>query len=212
MNLTNLPMQTHRLLSTVAAAVLLTTGTAHADRPTVGSAAPEFSLTDSEGKARALSEFKGKYVVLEWTNPGCPFVQKHYGSGNMQKLQAEFTQKGVVWLSVDSSAAGQQGSFTGDEAKKAKDDLYKAATALLLDPDGSVGHLYGATNTPDMYIIDPSGKLVYEGAIDSIASADPADIAKATNYVQTSLDDALAGKPVEKTQTKPYGCSVKYKK
>ena len=187
-------------------------GSAFADRPAVGSAAPEFSLTDSAGKSVSLSEFKGKYVVLEWTNPGCPFVQKHYGSGNMQKLQEEYTKKGVVWLSVDSSAPGQQGAFTPPEAKAAKNGLYKDASALLLDPDGKVGQLYGATNTPDMYIVNPEGKLIYEGAIDSIPSADKADIEKATNYVQTSLDEALAGKPVDKAQTKPYGCSVKYQK
>ena len=200
------------LLTSVAAALLFAAGPASADRPAVGSAAPEFSLTDSAGKTVSLSEFKGKYVVLEWTNPGCPFVQKHYGSGNMQKLQAEYTKKGVVWLSVDSSAPGQQGAFTPSEARAAKDDLYKDASALLLDPDGKVGHLYGATNTPDMYIVDPEGKLIYEGAIDSVPSADQADIGKATNYVRTSLDEALAGKPVDKAQTKPYGCSVKYKK
>ena len=199
------------LFSSVAAALLLAAGPALADRPAVGAAAPEFSLTDSAGKTVSLSEFKGKYVVLEWTNPGCPFVQKHYGSGNMQKLQAEYTKKGVVWLSVDSSAPGQQGAFTPAEAKAAKNDLYKDASELLLDPDGKVGHLYGATNTPDMYIVNPEGKLIYEGAIDSIPSADKADVGKATNYVQTSLDEALAGKPVDKAQTKPYGCSVKYK-
>ena len=199
------------LFSSVAAALLLAAGPALADRPAVGAAAPEFSLTDSAGKTVSLSEFKGKYVVLEWTNPGCPFVQKHYGSGNMQKLQAEYTKKGVVWLSVDSSAPGQQGAFTPAEAKAAKNDLYKDASELLLDPDGKVGHLYGATNTPDIYIVNPEGKLIYEGAIDSIPSADKADVGKATNYVQTSLDEALAGKPVDKAQTKPYGCSVKYK-
>ena len=205
-------MKKLRLFSSVAAALLLATGSALADRPAVGSTAPAFSLTDSAGKTVSLADYKGKFVVLEWTNPGCPFVQKHYSSGNMQKLQAEYAKKGVVWLSVDSSAAGQQGAFTPDEAKTAKNGLYKDASALLLDPDGTVGHLYGATNTPDMYIINPEGKLIYEGAIDSIASADKADIEKATNYVQTSLDEALAGKPVDKAQTKPYGCSVKYKK
>ena len=205
-------MKKIHFISSFAAAVLLAAGTALADRPAVGSTAPAFSLPDSAGKTVSLADYKGKFVVLEWTNPGCPFVQKHYGSGNMQKLQAEFTKKGVVWLSVDSSAAGQQGAFTQEEAKAAKSSLYKDASALLLDPDGSVGHLYGATNTPDMYIINPEGKLIYEGAIDSIASADKADIEKATNYVQTSLDEALAGKPVDKAQTKPYGCSVKYKK
>ena len=205
-------MKKLRFFSSVTAAVLIATGSAFADRPAVGSDAPAFTLTDSAGKNVSLADYKGKFVVLEWTNPGCPFVQKHYSSGNMQKLQAEYTKKGVVWLSVDSSAAGQQGAFTPAEAKAAKGDLYKDASELLLDPDGTVGHLYGATNTPDMYIVNPEGKLIYEGAIDSIASADKADIGKATNYVQTSLDEALSGKPVDKAQTKPYGCSVKYKK
>ena len=177
----------------------------------MGSAAPDFSLTDATGKSHELSEYKGKYVVLEWTNPGCPFVRKHYDSGNMPKLQAEYTKKGVVWLSIDSSAQGEQGYLEGDDAKKAAGGEYKAASELLLDHDGKVGHLYGATNTPDMFIIDPEGKVVYEGAIDSIASADKDDIAKATNYVATGLDEAMAGKPVAKASSKPYGCSVKYK-
>ena len=139
-------------------------------------------------------------------------MRKHYDSGNMPKLQAEYTKKGVAWLTIDSSAEGQQGFFTPDAAKQAKESgEYKSTSALLLDADGKVGHLYGATNTPDMFIINPEGKIVYEGAIDSIASADKEDIAKATNYVQTGLDEALAGKPVSKAMSKPYGCSVKYK-
>ena len=196
----------------LASAVTLSTAPAVlAGAPPVGSAAPEFSLTDATGKTHALSEYKGKYVVLEWTNPGCPFVRKHYDSGNMPKLQAEYTKKGVVWLSIDSSAQGEQGYLEGDDAKKAASGEYKAASELLLDHDGKVGHLYGATNTPDMFIISPEGKVVYEGAIDSVASADKDDIAKATNYVATGLDEALAGKPLAKSASKPYGCSVKYK-
>ena len=196
----------------LASAVTLSTAPAvFAGAPPVGAAAPDFSLTDATGKTYDLAEYKGKYVVLEWTNPGCPFVRKHYDSGNMPKLQAEYTKKGVVWLSIDSSAQGEQGYLEGADAKKAADGEYKAASALLLDHDGKVGHLYGATNTPDMFIINPDGKVVYEGAIDSIASADKDDIAKATNYVSTGLDDALAGKPVAKSMSKPYGCSVKYK-
>ena len=197
-------------LASACAATLLTSP-AFAGAPPVGSAAPDFSLTDADGKTRSLGEFKGKYVVLEWTNPGCPFVRKHYDSGNMPKLQAEYTKKGVVWLSIDSSASGEQGYLEGSDAKKAVDGDYKSASALLLDHDGKVGHLYGATNTPDMFIINPEGKVVYEGAIDSIASADKSDIAKATNYVATGLDEALSGKPVAKAMSKPYGCSVKYK-
>ena len=199
------------VLSSACAAVILTATSALAAAPAVGSAAPDFKLPDSAGKEHSLDEYKGKYVVLEWTNPGCPFVRKHYDSGNMEKLQAEYTKKGVVWLSVDSSAPGAQGYLMGDDAKKAKEGDYKAASALLLDGDGKVGHLYGATNTPDMIIINPEGKVVYTGAIDSIASADKGDVTKATNYVQTGLDAALAGKAIEKPMSKPYGCSVKYK-
>ena len=197
---------------TLLASLLFAASSAFAAAPPVDSAAPAFSLTGADGKPHSLADYKGKYVVLEWTNPGCPFVRKHYDSGNMPKLQAEYTKKGVVWLAIDSSAEGEQGSFTPDTAKKATESGdYKSVSALLLDADGKVGHLYGATNTPDMFIINPEGKIVYEGAIDSVASADKADIAKATNYVQTGLDEALAGKPVEKPISKPYGCSVKYK-
>ena len=193
-----------------AFALLAITATGHA-APSVGSAAPDFSLPDSGGKADELSKYKGKFVVVEWTNPECPFVRKHYESDNMQKLQAEFTKRGVIWLAVDSSAPGQQGYLEGNDAKEAKDSKYAACTALLLDADGKVGHLYGATNTPHMYIVDPEGKLIYSGAIDSIASADKADIPKATNYVRAALDEALSGKPVTKASSKAYGCSVKYK-
>lgn len=198
-------------LSAACAMVLLTAANTFAAAPAVGSAAPEFKLPDALGKEISLDEYKGKYVVLEWTNPGCPFVRKHYDSDHMQKLQAEYTKKGVVWLAIDSSAPGGEGYLAGEEAKKAKAGDYKAATALLLDASGKVGHLYGATNTPDMVIINPEGKVVYTGAIDSIASASKDDVAKATNYVQTGLDEALAGKPLSKAVSKPYGCSVKYK-
>ena len=195
----------------MAACLLAATTTLRAEAPAVGAAAPNFSLPDSAGKTDTLSEYKGKYVVLEWTNPECPFVRKHYESDNMQKLQTEYVKKGVVWLTIDSSAPGEQGYLDGNSAKKAKDDKYAADSALLLDPDGKVGHLYEARNTPQMFIIDPEGKLIYSGAIDSIASADKADLAKATNYVRAALDEALAGKAVTHTQSKPYGCSVKYK-
>ena len=195
----------------MAACLLAATTTLRAEAPSVGAPAPDFSLPDSAGKTDKLSEYKGKFVVLEWTNPECPFVRKHYESGNMQKLQTEYVNKGVVWLTIDSSAPGEQGYLDGSDAKKAKSDKYAADSALLLDPDGKVGHLYEARNTPQMFIIDPEGKLIYSGAIDSIASADKADLAKATNYVRAALDEALAGKAVTHTQSKPYGCSVKYK-
>ncbi len=200
------------LFSSACAAVLLTATSAFASVPAVGSAAPDFKLPDSTGAEQSLDQYKGKYVVLEWTNPGCPFVRKHYDSGNLPKLQAEATKKGVVWLAIDSSGPGGEGYLSADAAKKAKEQGdYKAVSALLLDPEGKVGHLYGATNTPDMIIISPEGKVVYTGAIDSIASADKNDIAKATNYVQTGLEEAMAGKPLTKPMSKPYGCGVKYK-
>ncbi len=199
------------LLATTCATLLLTATGAFAAAPAVGSAAPDFKLPDSAGKEHSLDQYKGKYVVLEWTNPGCPFVRKHYDTGNIPKLQAESTKKGAVWLAIDSSAPGAEGYVSGDAAKKAKDGDYKSASALLLDSDGKVGHLYGATNTPDMIIINPEGKVVYTGAIDSIASANKDDVAKATNYVQVGLEEAMAGKPLTKSTSKPYGCSVKYK-
>ena len=182
-----------------------------ADSPAVGTTAPDFSLTDSKGKTQSVSQYKGKYVVLEWFNPDCPFVKKHYGGGNMQKLQEEFTAKGVVWLSIDSSATGLEGSLTAEQAEKKIAEWKTKQTALVLDPDGKAGRTYGAKNTPHMFIINPEGKIVYEGAIDSKATPNPADIASSTNYVKAALDESLGGKPVSKANTKPYGCSVKYK-
>jgi peroxiredoxin len=178
--------------------------------PKVNSAAPDFSLTDSKGKTHSLGEYKGKYVVLEWFNPECPFVAKHYGSGNMQKLQQEYTGKGIVWLSIDSSAPGKEGSLTADQAEKKLSEWKTKQTALLLDPEGKAGHAYASKNTPTMVIINPEGKVVYYGAIDNKATPNPADIASSTNYVKVALDESLAGKPVSTTTTKPYGCSVKY--
>ncbi len=193
------------------ALILGTTGALlAAEAPRVGAAAPGFSLPDSNGKTHSLGDFKGKYVVLEWFNPGCPFVQKHYTSDNMQALQKEFTGKGVTWLTIDSSAPGEQGHLTAEQAKKQMSDWKMGATALLLDPDGKVGHEYHATNTPHMFIVNPEGKLIYEGAIDSKASANPKDITSSTNYVKVALEQAMAGKPVENAQTKAYGCSIKY--
>ncbi len=182
-----------------------------ADSPPVGSAAPDFSVTDTKGKTRSVSEFKGKYVVLEWFNPECPFVKKHYGSGNMQKLQEEFTGKGVVWLTIDSSAPGAEGNLTPEAANKIASSWKTHSTATLLDGDGKAGRTYGAKNTPHMFVINPQGKIVYEGAIDSKASPNPADIANSTNYVKVALEESLGGKPVTTPSTRPYGCSVKYK-
>src|SRR5438477_1012606 len=182
-----------------------------ADSPPVGAAAPDFSLPDAGGKTHRLSEYKGKYVVLEWFNPECPFVKKHYGSGNMQKLQKEFTGKGVVWLTIDSSAPGSEGSITAEQATKTMSDWKTQQTALLLDPEGKAGRAYGAKNTPHMFVINPEGKIVYEGAIDSKATPNPSDIASSTSYVKVALEESLAGKTVSNANTRPYGCSVKYK-
>jgi peroxiredoxin len=202
-------MKTKLLLSAIAS--LVATAAFAADSPSVGSNAPDFSATDSNGKTQSVSQYKGKYVVLEWFNPDCPFVKKHYGVGNMQKLQKEFTDKGVVWLAIDSSAPGKEGNLTAEQANAKVSEWKAHATALVLDPDGKAGRAYGAKNTPHMFIIDPEGKVIYEGAIDSKASPNPADIPTSTNYVKVALDEAMAGKKVSNANTKPYGCSVKYK-
>lgn len=178
--------------------------------PQIGQPAPEFTLTDSNGKSHKLSDFKGKLVVLEWLNHSCPFVVKHYESGNMQKLQKEYTGRDVVWLSIVSSAPGKQGHMSAEEANKAKEEKGSAATAVLLDEDGTVGRLYNAKVTPEMFIVDREGTLVYAGAIDSVKSTDTADIAGAKNHVKQALDEALEGKPVSEPITTAYGCSVKY--
>jgi peroxiredoxin len=176
----------------------------------VGQSAPDFSLPDTNGQTHQLSQYKGKWVVLEWYQPDCPFVKKHYGSGNMQALQKEFTAKGVVWLSIDSSAPGEEGNYPADKLNQIATSQGAARTALLLDPEGKVGHDYGAKTTPDMYIINPEGKLVYEGAIDNKPTTVVADIKTATNYVKVALDSSMTGKSVSQTVTRPYGCSVKY--
>jgi peroxiredoxin len=166
----------------------------------VGKPAPDFTLPDCTGKNVSLSDFKGKTVVLEWVNHGCPFVVKHYGPGNMQKLQADSTAKGAVWLSICSCA---------DAAKKCA-EVQSAATAYLLDESGEVGKKYGAKRTPEMYVVNAEGILVYHGAIDDKPSTNPGDIAGATNHVSAALDEVLAGKPVTTPKTEAYGCSVKY--
>jgi peroxiredoxin len=176
----------------------------------VGQPAPAFSLPDSKGGTQSLGSFAGKLVVLEWVNPDCPFVKKHYGSGNMQKLQKAYTSRGVAWLTVNSSAPGKQGHLEAATAEAFVEDKGASPTALLLDPQGKVGRAYGAKTTPHMFVIDASGKLIYNGAIDDNPSADPADVATATNYVRAALDEALSGKPVTTAATQPYGCSVKY--
>lgn len=176
-----------------------------------GNAAPEFTLTDTTGASHNLSDFRGKYVVLEWVNHGCPFVVKHYSSGNMQSLQKEFTEKGVVWLSICSSAEGKQGNMSIEEWNKTTAEKGAAPTAVLIDADGSVGKLYDARTTPHMFVIDPEGRLIYQGAIDSKRSTDAADIPNSENYVRSAITQAMAGEPIANPQTQPYGCSVKYK-
>lgn len=183
-----------------------------ADEPVtaVGKCAPDFTLQDTNGKTHALSKLRGKFVVLEWFNDGCPFVKKHYNSNNMQKLEKEYTAKGVVWYSINSSAAGKQGNHAAAEYNKILADWKAEPTALLLDHDGKVGRLYGAKTTPDMFVVDKKGNLIYAGAIDDTPGTDVAEIAKAKNYVKEALDEAMSGKTVKVAATKSYGCSVKY--
>ena len=176
----------------------------------VGQPAPAFTLTDTKGQPRSLGEFAGRFVVLEWFNKDCPFVHKHYDSGNMQQLQAASTVREVVWLTMASSAPGKQGYMTAAEGEAVIAERHAHPTALLLDPDGTVGRLYGAKTTPHLFLIGPNGVLLYAGAIDNRPSTDAADIPGATNYVQQALDEALAGKPVSVPETTSYGCSVKY--
>jgi len=178
--------------------------------PAVDAPAPAFSATTADGKTLSLAELKGKTVVLEWTNHDCPYVRKHYDSGNMQAQQKAATAQGVVWVQVISSAPGQQGFVDGATALKLNADRGAAASATLLDPKGELGRLYGAQTTPHMYVIRPDGQLAYKGGIDSIASASKDDIAKAEPYLKLALADVAAGRKVEKASTRPYGCSVKY--
>jgi peroxiredoxin len=175
-----------------------------------GQAAPEFSAVDTTGTEHSLSQFKGRFVVLEWFNPDCPFVKKHYGSGNMQRLQETYTGRGIVWLTVASSAPGKQGHLTAEAGNAVIAQRGSRQTALLLDAEGRVGRLYGAKTTPHLFIVNPEGTVIYAGAIDDTPSADPADIPDAVNYVQQALDQAMAGEAVAVPQTTPYGCSVKY--
>ena len=178
---------------------------------TPGTQAPDFKGTDSNGVTHTLSQYRGKYVVLEWANKGCPYEQKHYLSGNMEALQKEWTDKGVVWLSILSSAPGEQGNVTPAEENQYLKTMHAAPTAAILDPSGEIGHLYQAKTTPHIFIIDPKGKLIYQGAIDDKPTTDLSDVQHAHNYLNEVLNAAMAGKPVPITSTRPYGCSVKYK-
>lgn len=176
----------------------------------VGTLAPDFSLSDSTGANHSLSDHTGEIVVLEWINPECPFVRKHYDSNNMQGLQKTYTEQGITWFSIDSSAPGKQGYLSAEEANAWKKTQNGAQTAVLLDPNGEVGRLYGAKTTPHMYIVDAQGTLVYAWAIDDTSTANPGDIPTSTNYVVQALEEVKSGQLVSVPATRSYGCSVKY--
>lgn len=195
------------LLAVSAVAALIATAQA---APEVGKPAPDFTLKDLSGKEHKLSDLKGKTVVLEWVNYGCPFVKKHYESKNMQNLQKEATADGVVWLAICSSAPGKQGNETPETAKTKTEEVGSKATAYLVDADGTVGKLYNAKTTPEMFVINKDGNVAYMGAIDDKPNPSPDSIQGAVNYVKAALADLEAGKPVATASTKPYGCSVKY--
>jgi hypothetical protein len=196
-------------LSALALSCALATPLAHA-QATAGQAAPAFTATDASGKTVSLADFKGKHVVLEWTNPGCPYVQKHYDGGNMPATQKSATGQGVVWLSVATTAKSHRDYLAPADLGAWQKSKGAVPTATLMDTDGKVARAYGARTTPHLYIVDPAGKLIYAGGIDSIPSSNPADIKTATNYVNQALGEALAGKPISQPVTRAYGCSVKY--
>ena len=207
-------MLNRRIFSAAVVLPALATGASQANAAAVGQAAPDFTATDALGKTHKLSDFKGKHVVLEWTNPGCPFVVKHYAGGsggNMQALQKEFTSKGVVWLSVNSTSKESADYLVPTKLMAWKLEKNCSASAVLMDESGSIGRLYSAKTTPHMYIVNPQGVLVYAGAIDSVPSARLDDIKTATNYVRQGLSEALNGKAISNPSTRAYGCSVKYK-
>ncbi len=197
------------LLASAAIVAALSVG--HAATAEVGKAAPDFTLTDITGQPRSLAGFKGKTVVLEWVNPECPFVVKHYDkTGNIPKTQKAATDDGVIWLQINSAHPGAQGDYDSAKVTSWQQRNAVASTAYLRDQDGKVGKLYDARTTPHLYVIDPAGTLVYAGGIDSIASSRTEDISKATNYVNAALSDLKAGQPVRTKHSRPYGCSVKY--
>jgi AhpC/TSA family len=175
-----------------------------------GTPAPDFKGTDSTGAQHSLSEYRGKFVVLEWANQGCPYDRKHYLSGSMEAQQREWTAKGVIWLSVISSAPGEQGYVTPAEENTYLKTMHAAPTAALLDPDGTIARIYGAKTTPHIFVIDPTGKLIYQGAIDDKPTTEQEDLKGARNYLNETLTAAMAGKPLQVESTRPYGCSVKY--
>ena len=193
------------LFSALCSVTLMMASGVAAQSASVGSAAPTFAAKDLAGKPVALADYKGKYVVLEWTNPDCPYVRKHYNSGNMPATQKQSIAKGAVWLSVSTGD-----THTPAELQSWQKSKSASPTTTLTDADGKVARAYGARTTPHMYVIDPQGTLIYAGAIDSKASSNPADISTATNYVDQALSEAMAGKPVSRATTQAYGCSVKY--
>ena len=196
-------------LAAFATTLLLSTTCAFA-APEIGSPAPQFTVTDTNGNEVSTADLVGKTVVLEWTNHGCPYVKKHYKSGNMQALQNEASNEEVVWLSIISSAEGKQGSVSAEEANKLTTDRNAAPSHVVLDQEGTIGRAYDARTTPHMYIIDAEGKLAYMGGIDDKPTADPADIKDAQNYVRTALSEIKNGRAVSTPSSRPYGCSVKY--
>ena len=176
----------------------------------IGAAAPDFTASASNGKSYRLSDFRGKFVVLEWHNNGCPYTRKHYESGNMQRLQKEWTGRGVIWFTVISSAPGTQGYVTADQENTYISRMHADPTAVLLDASGVLGHMYDAKTTPHMIVVNPAGNIIYDGAIDDHPTSDQSDIASSKNFVNEALTEAMAGKPVGTPATRPYGCSVKY--
>jgi hypothetical protein len=182
----------------------------HSEKAVIGEVTPEWSSVDSNGKTQDIAKYRGKFVVLEWTNPECPFVKKHYGSGNMQATQKKATAMGAVWLSIDSSAEGREGYMSPVEANSIRKGWKVNSTATILDASGDLGRMYSARTTPQIVIINPKGVVIYNGAIDDRPTADPSDIQGAKNFALTNLSLAMAGKPVEESTTRPYGCSVKY--
>jgi peroxiredoxin len=199
-----------RFAFATACSTLVAAGFVTLSAATVGAPAPSFSAVDNQGKTHKLGDYKGKFVVLEWHNQGCPYVRKHYGGANMQALQKEWTAKGVVWLSVVSSAPGQQGYVTPEESQAFVRAQKAAPSAVLLDPSGDLGHAYGAKTSPHMFVIDPDGVVIYNGAIDDKPTTDQADLQGARNYVSAALNEAMNDKPVTTASTQPYGCGVKY--
>lgn len=199
-----------RLSRALIMIVALTAFPAFAQDLQVGEPAPTFEAPSADGNEFSLEAQKGKMVVLEWTNNECPFVRKHYNSGNMQKLQQFADNNGMVWVSIISSAKGKQGHVTPEQAMKNSEDNYASLDYIILDEDGKIGRLYGAKTTPHMFLIDPEGKLIYNGAIDSINSVDQDDIERAEKYFYDAMTAAKKGETIDIKQSKPYGCAIKY--